>query len=224
MAYTAPNSFTAGTVIEAEKMQENVDALKKYINGGSNILDISLSTEWANTKHFMKGLYNPIDNSYEMTNGFYKGPALSDMPAWHPGYGGKFLGDLGVVIPEPIPGTAITFYLDHPADVVYFKADLSPRGLPLNPGDVQFELSTSFDGAGDSYSRMFGSKETDLEEYAGPPDILIGLYRRRYYQTHSVFTNVSSGYHTINLRCRSDLRAVALKFYTYSIQAYYQVV
>jgi|TARA_R100001086_G_scaffold236853_1_gene160579 hypothetical protein len=221
MALTLPHTFTTNTKVESSKNQENVDALKKYINGGIIASDVQTSSAWAEAKHFMKGLYHPIDNEYEMTNGVHKGPAISDMPAFHPGYGGKFLADFSDN-PEPVPGCAISFYLEEPADVM-FKMSISPRGLPINTaGNADFGLFFNLDGSTDNYSSGNFAKEKDLKVTTGLGNDIPGFYRRRYYQVHTIFPVVSAGYHNIFLEARSNTRAIAMKFFTYSLSAYYR--
>ena len=46
MALSIPNSFTTDTQVEGDKIQENVDAIKEYLNGGivSGDIDNSLGS------------------------------------------------------------------------------------------------------------------------------------------------------------------------------------
>ena len=222
MALNIPNTFTTNTEIEAEEFQENVDAIKKYLNGGIIASDIQTSSKWAEAKHFMKGLYHPIDNEYEMMSGVFKGPAISDMPAFHPGYGGKFVADFSDN-PDNIPGAGISFYLEEEADVM-LKLSVSPRGLPINvSGNADFGIFADLDGTTLNYTSCVFAKEKDLSVTSGLGNDIPGFYRRRYYQTHAIFPTVSAGYHHIFLQVRSNTRAVPLKFFTYSLCAYYRV-
>jgi len=221
MALNIPNSFTTKTAIEAEKLQENADTLKAYLNGSIATGDIQTSA-WATTKHFMKGLYHPVSNTYEMMTGVFAGPSLTDLPTFHPGYAGLFVSDLSDN-PSPAPGCGISFYLDEDADVM-LKLNLSPRGLPINvAGNADFSLNVNLDGATNNYSQSFFAKEKDLSPTSGASAGIPGFYRRRSYQVHTVFPVVAAGHHNIQLFARSNTRAIPLKFYTYSISAYYRV-
>ena len=73
MAYVVPNSFTTNTTIESDKVQENIDSIRNYLNGNVAASDISTASQWAAPKHVMKGLYNPINNRYEMQSGLVGG-------------------------------------------------------------------------------------------------------------------------------------------------------
>tara|TARA_R110000823_G_scaffold192118_1_gene323808 strand:+ start:13783 stop:14463 length:681 start_codon:yes stop_codon:yes gene_type:complete len=225
MALTIPNTFSTNTKIEAVKMHENLEAVKDYVNGGMAVGDIQTAAPFAQSKHFMKGLYFPTDNHNEMLSGLYQGPSMSDLPTFHPGYAGIFVADIaGSAPPQAVPGAGISFYLEEEADVM-FTASVSPRGLPLLAGTDGAALTAFLDtysSANNNYSQMLLGKEDDPSVSSGAGADIPGFYRRRFYQVHTVFPTVSAGYHTIYLGCRSDLRAVSLKFYSYSVQCYYR--
>ena len=86
MALTIPNSYSTATKIEGVKIQENVDAIKKYLNGGILSGDIS-TAEWVDIRHIMKGVYLSTNNSYEMVSGLQQEPPVSELPVFNPGYG-----------------------------------------------------------------------------------------------------------------------------------------
>ena len=223
MALSIPNTFSDGTPIEGTEQEENLQAVKQYINGGVISSDIKTNEQWASTKHFMKGIYFPTDNHNEMVSGLYKGPAITDLPTFNPGYTGKFISDFTAGNGE-IPGTAISFFLEKEADIM-LNINISPRGMPIlvssNDGAA---LTVILDGDtdGNNYGQMHLSKEVDLSPTSGTGADIYGFYRRRYYQSHIIFPTVSAGYHSITLASRSNLRAVPLKFYTYSMQAFYR--
>lgn len=226
MALNIPNTFSAGTTIESGKIQQNVDALKEYVNGDILAGDIQTSSQWVQSKHIMRGLYFATNNTHEMVTGVYKGPTTTDLPIFNPSYAGKYLAQPSVN-PAPVAGSAISFYLEETADV-YFSVNISPRGLPLLAGNAYFGLQYFLDDASggegfNNYSQMWGEKELDLSVNSGLGGDTPGAYRRRYYQAHTIFANVAAGYHNIYLACRSDVRAIPLKFYTYTLQAVYQV-
>tara|TARA_R100000734_G_C3312690_1_gene103775 strand:+ start:985 stop:1641 length:657 start_codon:yes stop_codon:yes gene_type:complete len=217
MALTIPNSFTGGQKIEGVKIQENVDAIKKYLNGGIVSGDIS-TAEWVDVRHIMKGVYFSTNNSYEMVSGLQQGPPLSELPVFNPGYAGKVFG---ISNGNPVPGGGISFYLEEEADVI-FKYQISPRGLPLNAGVSGAALEVRLDDVVNNLSQNRFSKEEDIGPQSGVSADLVGFYRRRFYQVEVVFPVVSKGYHNIQLNYRGNLRAVPLKFCSYSLEAYYR--
>ena len=125
MALNIPNTFTGGTKIEAVKIQENVDAIKEYLNGGIATTDLT-EDNWVATPNIMKGIYFSADNTYEMVSGLYKGIPNSEMPVFNPGYAGRFTG---YVSAGPVPGTGISFYLEKEADV-HFQHQVLAQQFP----------------------------------------------------------------------------------------------
>lgn len=218
MALTIPNTFTTLTKIEASKIQENVDAIKNYLNGGIVSADIRDNAQWVDIRHIMKGVYFSTNNSYEMVSGVQQGPPLSELPVFNPGYAGKVFG---ITDANPVPGGGISFYLEEPADII-FKYQVSPRGQPLLGGVDGFALEVRLDDAVNNYSQGRFSKEDDITASTGVSADNVGFYRRRFYQTQIVFPVVAKGYHNIQLNYRGESRAVPLKFCSYSLEAYYR--
>ena len=216
MSLTIPNTFTTGTTIEADKIQENVDAIKEYLNG--EIIKSDLDTDWVEAKHIMKGVYFSTDNHYEMVSGVYAGVPTSELPVFNPGYAGKYLG---TSVPDAVPGTGISFYLHDDADVMV-QFQCSPRGLSLKSGVDGGALELRLDGEVANYTQQRISKEVDPQQAAVAVQGSVGFYRRRFYQCSVLLPVVSAGYHHISLYYRGDLRAVPIKFCSYSLEAFYR--
>lgn len=217
MALSIPNSFTTDTQVEGDKIQENVDAIKQYLNGGIVSGDID-NSQWVDIRHIMKGVYFSTNNSYEMVSGVQQGTPVSELPVFNPGYGGKVFG---ISNANPVPGGGVSFYLEEEADVI-FKYQVSPRGLPLLGGVDGFALETRLDDGVYNYTQNRHSKEDDITASTGTSADLVGFYRRRFYQVEVVFPTVAAGYHHIQLNYRGEVRAVPLKFCSYSLEAYYR--
>ena len=217
MALTIPNTFSASTKIEGVKIQENVDAIKKYLDGGMAVGDIKTSG-WVDIRHIMKGIYFSTDNSYEMVSGVHKGPPTNELPVYNIGYCGKFIGQDTA---GPVPGAGISFYLEEEADVI-LKYEVSPRGLPLLGGVDGAALEVRLDGDVNNYSQTRLSKEDDISVSTGAGADMVGFYRRRFYTAECIFPTVAKGYHHLQLYNRGSLRCVILKFYSFSLQALYR--
>ena len=217
MALTIPNTFSAGQKIEGVKIQENVDAIKKYLDGGVAVGDIKTS-KWVDIRHIMKGIYFSTDNSYEMVSGVHKGPPMNEMPVYNLGYGGKFIGQDPA---GPVPGAGISFYLEEEADVIV-KYSLSPRGIPLLGGVDGAAVEVRLDGVVNNYSQQRISKEDDISVSTGAGADMVGFYRRRLYTVDTIFPTIAKGYHHLQLYNRGALRCVSMKFMSFSIQALYR--
>ena len=220
MAYSAPNTFSNATKIEAAKVQENVDTLKAYINGNIVAGDVA-NTAFVEPRHIMKGLYHPSDNRYEMVSGLYIGTSTSDLPVFNPGYAGSYLASFSDSR-VPIPGTGASFYLEHGAADVIINICINPRGLAVNDTEQQVRFDFRLDGAINNNSSFFGAKETSPES-AGSGADLPGCYRRRSYNVSALFSDVSAGNHEFRIYCSSNDRAIPLTNYSYTVQAYYQL-
>ena len=162
MALSIPNSFTTDTQVEGDKIQENVDAIKEYLNGGIVAGDID-NSQWVDIRHIMKGVYFSTNNSYEMVSGVQQGTPVSELPVFNPGYAGKVFG---ISNANPVPGGGVSFYLEEEADVI-FKYQVSPRGLPLLGGVDGFALEIRLDDGVNNYTQNRHCKEDDITASTG---------------------------------------------------------
>ena len=219
MAYTIPNSFSAGTTIEADKVQENNDELRNYINGGIQSSDISSLTSWVEAKHIMKGLYNPIINEYDMEMGYHCGSP--NFPIYHPGLFGSFAHKNGGSGRGSAPNTHVDIYLRKNAKV-FFYFTISPR--PLAPLDTSSPtrtmLNLRIDGSPYNDSQNMFTEQIEVNNTASANEPIVSRYRRRTY-SHQVVVDLSAGAHTFELVGQSGSVSVPLKFYTYSLAAWY---
>ena len=85
MAYTAPNSFTGGNKIVASAVEQNIDVLQSYVNGGVSAIDIDTSAlnNPFGLRHVMKGEYFALNNRYEFATGPVQGTLGSNQAAGH---------------------------------------------------------------------------------------------------------------------------------------------
>lgn len=220
MAYTVPNTFVNGTTIEADKVAENNDAIRNYVNGGVDVNDISTVSRWVGAKHVMKGLYQPITNEYDMELMFSLGTPT--FPYFHPGGFGSQFHKLGGSGREEVPNTHIDFYLAHDATCFLYYT-LSPR--PLAPLDTASPTSVFFsveiDGTTINESQCSFPEQIEANTTGGADEPIVSRYRRRSYSYQHVM-DLTAGQHTINLVGQSGPTSVPLKFYSYSLQAWYK--
>ena len=218
MSYTAPNTFTASTVIESAKVQENIDELRNYVNG--EIVSTDLSTaEWVEPKHIMKGLYNPIINRYAMESGLCGGHPT--FPVFHPGYFGERYHSLGGSGRATLPNCSVEFYLEAPAKVLFYYT-ISPR--PLAPLDTstptRLSISLRVNGSAVNTAQNTFTEQIEMNTTGGVNEGIVSPYRRRTYSFQTI-QELPAGEHNFELVGQSGSTSVPLKFYTYSIQAFY---
>ena len=219
MAYVVPNTFSDNTTIESDKVQENIDTLRNYINGNVAASDISTATEWAEPKHVMKGLYNPIQNRYEMQSGVVGGHPV--FPIFHPGYFGARFHKFGGSGRETVPNCSVDFYLETDAKV-FFYYTISVR--PLAPKDTstptQTLISLRLNGSPINTSQNSIAELIEVNNSGTANEPIVGPYRRRTYSFQTV-QDCSAGENFFELVGQSGSTSVPLKFYSYSIQAFY---
>jgi hypothetical protein len=77
MAYVPPNVFANGTALNATLVQANNDTMKKYVDGGAVVGDVSTAT-WIRAPHIMRGTYIPLQNLHEFTTGVVRGATFEE--------------------------------------------------------------------------------------------------------------------------------------------------
>ena len=219
MAYVVPNTFTANTVIESEKIQQNMDGIRNYINGDVAGSDLSTVTKWAEPKHVMKGLYNPIQNRYEMQSCVAGGHPV--FAIFHPGYFGARFHDFGGSGRGAVPNTSVDFYLETAAKVLFYYT-LSVR--PLAPLDTstpkQTIVSLRIDGTPINTSQNAYASQIEVNDSGTTAEPIVSRYRRRCWSFQTI-VELDAGEHFFELVGQSGSTSVPLKFYSYSIQAFY---
>jgi hypothetical protein len=219
MAYVVPNSFTTNTTIESDKVQENIDEIRNYLNGNVAASDISTASQWAAPKHVMKGLYNPINNRYEMQSGLVGGHPV--FPYFHPGYFGSKFHDYGGSGRGVVPNCGVDFYLEADAKVLFYFT-ISPR--PLAPKDTSSPaitlISLRIDGGAINTSQNSFAAQIEVNNSGAAEEPIVSRYRRRTYSFQTV-QELSAGEHFFQLVGQSGSSSVPMKFYSYSIQAFY---
>lgn len=74
MAYTAPNTFTAGNTIQASELEENARALQAYVSG--QIVSGDIATGWAEDRHVLRGEYLSSLERWDFASGVAAGRYL----------------------------------------------------------------------------------------------------------------------------------------------------
>ena len=230
MSYSAPNTFSAGAKIVGADVEQNIDVLQSYVNGGISAGDID-PTALSNTfglRHVMKGEYLAINNRYEFSTGLVQG-TLGSNPTG--GYAGNIIGDTsGQQVSAS--GTGIDFYLEEDADV-FIQVTLYPRPYSgSNTAEVGLAGKTTTIaikrvGNAASFATTTGALMTESEfgvsSTASNDGGIYGLERRKpFYANYYEF--LTAGEHKYNLRIGSAERSVPLFFVQVNVYAYYRHV
>jgi hypothetical protein len=169
----------------------------------------------------MKGLYNPITNRYEMESGLTGGHPT--FPFFHPGYFGSKFHDYGGSGRGVVPNCGVDFYLEDDAKVLfYFTISVRPLA-PLDTSSPDITLiSLRVDGNSGTIntSQNTFAAQIEVNNSGGANEPIVSRYRRRTYSFQTI-QELSAGEHFFQLVGQSGSSSVPLKFYSYSIQAFY---
>jgi len=222
MSYTAPNTFSAAAKINGSTVEQNIDVLQSYVNGGVSSVDINPQTgNEFGLKHVMKGEYFPINNRYEFATGINQGTLGSNNAG---GFGANVIGDYVAT------GTGIDFYLEEDADLyIHITAyprplnslDLAEVGLSGRSTTISIRKEGEAASKAVSTSAFMTESEFGVSTGAANSGGIQGLERRR------PFTAMFSGYHTAGehkyrIQVATSDRAVALFFYQINVYSYYR--
>tara|TARA_R100001086_G_scaffold2334_1_gene1601 strand:+ start:3846 stop:4511 length:666 start_codon:yes stop_codon:yes gene_type:complete len=221
MAFT-PVTIPAGNVLatnaSGQGVQNNLDKMKNYIDGG--VVSGDLATDsWAQAKHIMRGHYDPIVNMHSFTSGLNGGQVADDGEF-------SFLGDgpTGRNNPSdsPIvsyPATTIDFFLPANADVLFqFSA------FPHTPNIAN--LNSNF------HSRLFifldetqvlASKAltTHVASSVSASEKNVAHYQNPWSGFYMA-SNLAAGEHSIGLRGFTRARYSFLTKWSVSFEAFYR--
>lgn len=223
MAYTAPNTFSAGTKINGSSVEQNIDVLQSYVNGGVSSIDIDPTAfnNYFGLKHVMKGEYIATNNRYEFATGLNQGTLGINNPG---GYGADIIGS------SNSSGTGIDFYLEEDADVfirisayprTYNSFDLSEIGL--NGRNTTFAIIKEGDAASKATTTCATGTEGEfgVSSTASNTGGIYGAERRR--PTNFMFSGYhTAGEHKYKLIISTPERSVPIFFYQINVYAYYR--
>lgn len=77
MPFVNVNTFAPGDVVDADLIQENLDAIKAYLNGGVVAADLESKNEWIRTNHLVRGRFNPLNGQMKFISGLVAGNTFS---------------------------------------------------------------------------------------------------------------------------------------------------
>lgn len=120
MAYSPPNTFNPNDVVDADLIQENLDEIKKYLNGDMIAGDIE-TDGWARRNHIVRGIYQPIQQQLRFVSGHVGGRNFSVLAQDL-----SFLPDAPTAMNAPStptlvyqPNCSFDFYLEEDAYVIF---------------------------------------------------------------------------------------------------------
>jgi len=223
MAYTAPNTFSDGTKINGSQVEQNIDALQSYVNGGVSAVDIDPSAlnNYFGLKHVMKGEYIATNNRYEFSTGVNQGTLGINNAG---GYAANIIGD------GSISGSGIDFYLEEDADVFvhitayprpYYGNDLDALGLTSQRTSIAILKTGDAASKATTLSAQMSESEFGVNASASNDGGILGAERRRPF--YGIFSGyLPAGEHSYQIIASTAERSVPIFFYQINIYAYYR--
>lgn len=225
MPVIIPNTFANGSTIQANQLDENINAVQEYVCGGIVSGDLNVGFE---TQDIAKPEYNPITNQLALITGPCGGQAFSTAEASFTGIcsqpSGEWDGsgtvgsnELSQETPVSVNKTGITFYLADTADV-FFQFQGSPHTTAVSA------LKDATKG-GYRHTRFYiyidGDKKTSTKMTAW--DESPKPYKSRQFMSGFYFMpSMAKGYHSIDIKGFTDTNYTLLFTWSVSMEAYYQ--
>ena len=129
MPYAPTTTFNVGDSVESLLVQENLNEIKEYLNGGIVAGDIATDA-WVRTNHIVRGHYNPLTQQLQFVSGVVGGKNFSVLTSEL-----GFLPDAPTAgnapsVPTLVyqPNTTFDFYLPQDAYVM-FQVYMSPIAI-----------------------------------------------------------------------------------------------
>ena len=142
MAFTPPNVFVPGTVVNSAEVQGNSDALRVYLHGGVIGADL-LASRWADTRHVQSP---QVDAYLGLQHGVtgWQGGQDSGGPLVRASFTTSYMtgGKYGAIEWIPVPQTALRLSIRRPMQVMFHYRweliagpDNAPNDAPRIPND-----------------------------------------------------------------------------------------
>jgi hypothetical protein len=141
MAYTPPNTFSAGTVLTAADLEGNAEALRLYLHEGVVAGDFEAS-QWIETRHIQPPVYEPYTGTQHGVSGHVAGQQ-ADGVGVRLTFATSYLSGLGRQGVEPtrwprVPNTSFTLDMRRPFRALFHwwcEIEHGPDNVPAVSGE-----------------------------------------------------------------------------------------
>ena len=223
MAFT-PVTIPAGTILSTnpagEGLQDNLDKMRDYVDGGMVAADLA-TDGWVEAKHVMRGHYNPIVNMHAFVTGLDGGysSATNEMSFVGDGPTGRGAPDN----PEDtnFSNTGVSFFLRSAADVMFhFTAyPITPSIDSLDAGPLT-KATVYIDGVKALETQCSTRHIIDLSSHQ-QTDFWLS-HCQNVWSGFLISKNLGGGEHTITIRGETEGRYSFLMNFSVSLEAFYR--
>ncbi len=223
MAYVPGAAFVAGTTIASADVDTKLDNMQKYING--DVVAGDLAAASIEQKHIARGHYSPVANQIQLVSGVSGGFHSKQVERSFIMSAPTQRNDPASPDDMPIQNTAVSFYLEQPARVLFqYHATAIFPPVGVTPGDVR-PLARAYiyvDGVRQNYTEML----TRREMFALPAPATINdnpylPHRVGWSGFYATTSTLVQGWHHIGLRGRCFGHYVVLWSWGVSLEGYY---
>ena len=222
MAYT-PVTMPAGAILATnpagQGVQDNLDKMRNYVDGGVVAADIA-ADNWVESKHIMRGHYDPIVNMHSFVSGLDGGYSSAVNEMSFVGDGPTARGGISNAEEANFANTGITFFLRKPADVMF-----SFTAYPITPpvASVLGELTKG---------SVFLDSEKQLETQLSTRHTIDANVHQDsdFWLPHNfnvwsgffMSKNLAAGEHSFSIRGETKGRYSFLMNFSVSLEAFYR--
>lgn len=221
MAFT-PVTIPAGAIVSSnpagEGLQDNLDKMKNYVDGGVASGDIA-ADNWVKPKHIMRGHYDPIVNMHSFVSGLDGSRTASQDDLSFLGNGYTDRGGPSDPSTGPYPDTTIDFFLRSPADVMFqFTAYPVTPAMPTLNFNYASRVFIYLDD-----TQVLGSRCWQTHYPSGlAADLRILPHYQNTWSGFYIAKNLAAGEHTVSLRGFTRARYSFLTKWSVSLEAFYR--
>jgi hypothetical protein len=223
MAYVPGAAFVAGSTIASADVDTKLDNMQKYING--DVIAGDLAAASIEQKHIARGHYNPVANKIQLVSGVSGGFHSKQVERSFIMSAPTQRNDPDSPTDMPIQNTAVSFYLEQPARVLFqyhATAIFPPVGTdgPISNINPLARAYIYVDGVRMNYTEMLTRREISAVLGTGhefPP------HRSAWsgFWTGPTSGTLLQGWHHIGLRGRCFGHYVVLWSWGVSLEGYY---
>lgn len=222
MAYVPGAAFVAGSTIASADVDTKLDNMQKYING--DVIAADLAAASIEQKHIARGHYNPVANQIQLVSGVSGGFHSKQVERSFIMSAPTQRNDPDSPTDMPIQNTAVSFYLEQPAKVL-FQYTATAIFPPVGHDSDEDCLARAYiyvNGVRQNYTEML----TRREMLPGGFPIHLNPYPPHRvgwsgFWTRPTGGTLLQGWHHIGLRGRCFGHYVALWSWGVSLEGYY---
>jgi len=223
MAYT-PVTMPAGAILATnaggQGVQDNLDKMKNYVDGGVAVSDMA-ADGWVQPKHIMRGHYNPIVNMHSFVSGLNGGFISNENEFSFVADGPTARGAPTNPEQTTFSNTGTSFFLRATADVLFqFTAyPITPSVQGLNEKPLT-KASVYIDGVRAFQTQVATRHITDSGSHQASDFWL--PHNWNVWSGFFMSSGLGQGEHTITIRGQTEGRYSYLMNFSVSLEAFYR--